>query len=122
MGASNDPEAYLESLIDEARAQRALLEGLVCQDAPESCDLCGQDMAQQRFLVDGEANGTPQTLVAPGRMMGQWSYMCAGCFAVRGVGIGWGTGQLYEQRFPGLWVMAAGFPPPQEGGGSDGPC
>jgi hypothetical protein len=75
-------------------------------------------MANQRFLVDGEANGTMQVEIPGGRLMGQWSYMCEDCFINRGVGIKWGSGQLYERQAGDLWVMVGGFPPDESG--SDG--
>jgi hypothetical protein len=106
-----DPDACMEQFIDQERAARALGDGLVCVDAPDRCNLCGRSLADQRFLVDGEASGTPLTRVPGGRLMGQWSYMCAACFRVRGIGIRWGTGQLYERQLDGLWVMVGGFPP-----------
>lgn len=109
-----EPDVYLEQFIDQERAARALEEGLVCVDAPDHCDLCGRSLADQRFLVDGEASGTPLTQVPGGRLMGQWSYMCPACFKVRGIGIEWGTGQLYQRRLGGLWVMVGGFPPEAE--------
>ena len=51
--------------------------------------------------------------VPDGTSMGQWANMCAGCFQARGVGVVWGSGQLYERTPNGTWLMMAGFPPPK---------
>jgi hypothetical protein len=41
------------------------------------CDICGKEAA-----VDGRTR------------MGPWGYLCAGCFAMEGVGLGMGRGQV----------------------------
>jgi hypothetical protein len=65
------------------------------------CDLCGCDMRVRRFMIDGRLNG-------PG---GGAANMCSKCYWAHGVGIKWGTGQLYTQMEDGTWLMTAGFPP-----------
>ncbi len=107
----NQIDSILEKLVDERRAARAEQEGLICYDSPELCNLCGTSLMQHSFLVDGEAKDTPQTSVPGHRSVGQWAYMCGACFVKRGVGVGWGTGQLYRRNAEKVWIMVAGFPP-----------
>lgn len=98
----------LSQTVDLERAQK---NPDYCYDNPENCDLCGASLLQEEFLVDGEAKGTEQISVPSGGSMGQWAYMCATCFANRGVAIVWGHGQLYQRQENGSWLLVAGFPP-----------
>jgi len=66
---------------------------------PESCDLCGRLFKHERFIVDGAMKRTEA-----------WAYLCAKCFSQHGKGIGWGSGQLYEQKGE-LWLLVAGARP-----------
>ena len=102
-----DEESALELLIDNERAVR---EGEICADSPEYCDVCHQPFAGHRFMIDGQIEGTLQTLVQ-GQTMYEWGYMCAKCFAARGVGIRWGAGQLYQRTRADQWLLVAGFRP-----------
>jgi hypothetical protein len=108
---SKSIESILESFADRRRAQRL---DLVCLSPPNNCSLCGRTLEDQRFLIDGEVNDTPQAPVHSTQTMGQWGFMCARCFFMRGRGIGWGTGQLYERREDGKWLLVAGFQPDGE--------
>ena len=107
----NQIDSMLEKLVDKRRSARAEQEGQICYDAPQYCDLCGGALLHQQFFVDGEVKDTPQTPIPGHRSVGQWAYMCGACFGTRGVGIAWGTGQLYRRDAKGLWIMVAGFPP-----------
>jgi hypothetical protein len=103
-------EILLEELIDLERANQ---EKQFSAESPARCDLCSKPFIAERFFVDGEVKGTPQVGVPDGTSMGQWANMCAGCFQARGVGVVWGSGQLYERKPNGTWLMMAGFPPPK---------
>lgn len=98
----------LAVLADHVRAHQ---DPKYCHDNPDTCDLCGTSFAAAEFLIDGEASETTATPVPGGESMGQWAYMCASCFASRGVGIKWGRGQLYQRTEHGNWLLVAGFPP-----------
>jgi hypothetical protein len=100
-------EHQLVAMIDRDRAER---EQEYCLDDLQLCNLCAKSLTEERFVVDGEVKGTPQTMLPNGGSVGQWAYMCGACFFKRGVGIGWGRGQLYEQIFQGEWLQVAGFP------------
>jgi hypothetical protein len=80
-------------------------------DNPESCDLCATSFLFQKYLIDGMVTDTPQKTLPSGETMGQWGYMCSECFVKRGVGIGWGRGQLYEKTPDDEWLLVGGFPP-----------
>ncbi len=95
--------AAFDALIDRVRAEAEQLE---CEDAPETCDACDGSLEQEQYLIDGE---TRSPGIPTSDAIGAWAYMCARCFAVKGAGIGWGRGQLYE-RIAGRWLMVAGFP------------
>ncbi len=101
-------DSALEPLIEKERAER---EEQVCTDSPERCDLCHQSLAGHRFMIDGEISRSRQMPIPGAQTMGEWGYMCAKCFAARGVGIKWGTGQLYQRNSAGEWVLVAGFQP-----------
>lgn len=104
----SDAESALESLVERQRSQR---EQQHCAESPSHCNLCAKPLVAERFLVDGEAKGTPQIPAPDGTSVGQWAYMCASCFSSCGVGIGWGSGQLYERTSRGFWLLVAGFAP-----------
>lgn len=105
---SNSILDRLDQIADEPRARR---EQRLCSESPDRCNLCGKSLLGERYMIDGEAKDTPQTLIPGGQSVGQWSYMCVTCFASRGVGIAWGDGQLYRQTSPKKWLQVAGFPP-----------
>lgn len=109
--AMNQYDAMLEDLVDEYRTARAEELGQICYESPEWCNLCGTSLLDQRFLIDGEVKDTLQTPIPGHRSVGQWSFMCGACYAKRGCGVGWGTGQLFRRNSEGIWIMAAGFPP-----------
>lgn len=71
---------------------------------PESCDLCGTDLLEGGFFVDGAIKD------------GSWANMCPGCTAKHGRGIGWGVGQFYRAQGTAdgqktRWVLIAGGNP-----------
>lgn len=101
----------LSQLVDRERAMKS---ADYCHDNPESCDLCGLSLQGEEFLVDGEVKGTSRIATPDGGGMGQWAYMCAHCFAARGVAIAWGRGQLYQRQSDGSWLLVAGFPPEEQ--------
>lgn len=107
-GKVSDAEHGLESLVERQRSQR---EQQHCAESPSHCNLCAKSLSAERFLIDGEAKGTPQIPAPDGTSVGQWAYMCASCFSIRGVGVGWGSGQLYERTSLGAWLLVAGFAP-----------
>ena len=100
-------ETQLEAMIDRDRAE---LNQEYCLDLLDLCDLCGKRLKKERFVIDGEVKGTPEIMLPNGGNMGEWAYMCGICFSKRGVGVGWGRGQLYEQTSIGEWLQVAGFP------------
>jgi hypothetical protein len=63
---------------------------------PEKCDLCGTALEKKEFFVDGQTQS------------GTWANMCKGCYEKHGMGIGWGTGQLYRNRGLYGWQCIAG--------------
>ena len=75
---------------------------------PENCDLCGTNLLDSGFFVDGVTHD------------GSWANMCPGCMAKHGRGIGWGIGQFYRVQIdPGTqmtrWIVIAGGNPfPEE--------
>ncbi len=101
-------DALLARVIDRVRAER---EQVYCLDDLDRCNLCGKSFDTESFIVDGEVKATPQTMLPNGSSVGQWAYMCIDCFLNRGVGIGWGHGQLYEKTSDNEWLQIAGFPP-----------
>ena len=98
----------LVGLIDRARAT---VEQAYCAEQLEQCNLCGAALDPIGYAIDGEVRGTPQISVPSGATMGEWAYMCPTCFAKRGVGVRWGTGQLYERQSDGEWLLVGGFQP-----------
>ncbi len=101
-------DIQLAAMVDRERAE---LEQVYCLDDLDLCNLCGKTLDKERFIIDGEVKETPQTILPNGGSAGQWAYMCTHCFSTRGVGIGWGRGQLYEQISDGEWLQVAGFQP-----------
>lgn len=95
MAPCNDAERTLAATIIpsdvEANEQ-------VYTDNPGNCGFCGCELDRRGLFVDGCLCGQ----VA-------WGNMCAGCFATKGAGIGWGKGQLYARQLDGSWRMVAGF-------------
>ena len=65
---------------------------------PGKCDFCKCLFSERGLYVDGRVRG--------GIM---WANMCAHCFQENGVGIAWGTGQLYAKQPNGQWRCVAGF-------------
>lgn len=100
-------EEQLERFVKRERSEQ---EQLICSDDPDICDLCESPLRGERFIVDGEVGIASSIPMTHGSSTGQWAYMCASCFADRGVGIGWGKGQLYERTTAGTWLLVAGFP------------
>lgn len=49
-----------------------------------TCDLCKVDISKSRF-VDGKVRGGP------------WALMCPECYQHRGMGLGTGLGQMYNE-------------------------
>lgn len=99
---------HLRSLIDRNRATK---EQSYCYDHLDRCNFCGADLARLGYVIDGEVKGTSQIGLPDGTTVGQWAYMCPDCFAKRGVGVKFGTGQLYERQRDGQWMLVAGFQP-----------
>lgn len=48
--------------------------------------------------------------VAPS-LTGEWTCMCAVCFADFDSEVGYGQGQLYQRQPNGDWLLVGGFPP-----------
>lgn len=71
--------------------------------APEVCDICRCSLTDEEFMIDGKVKGH-----------GAWTNMCADCFHMCGVKIGWGYGQLYMRDVNG-WLLVGGFCPNSEG-------
>ncbi len=103
-------DAALDRLVDLDRARE---EEEFYANASESCDVCRRSFENEKYMVDGELKGTPTTQVA-GETVGQWGCVCSQCFARVGVGIKWGTGQLYLRQSDGEWLMVAGFRPKKD--------
>ena len=104
----SDQDSAFERLIEKERAERDVQ---ICADSPTQCDLCHGLLADHRFMIDGEIKGGPQISTVDGQTMGEWGYMCGDCFSARGVGIKWGTGQLFQRNGANDWVLVAGFQP-----------
>lgn len=51
-----------------------------------NCDLCGTDLNEEEFFVDGRT------------IMGPWGLLCVECHGHRGVGLGTGKGQKYDSK------------------------
>lgn len=66
----------------------------------KACDICGRSLEGLGLYVDGKLRSQPG-----------WGNMCAKCFSLGGVGLGWGVGQLYSHQLDGQWRLVAGFRP-----------
>jgi hypothetical protein len=64
---------------------------------PRACDICGRLFEKENFFVDGKLKDNI------------WGNMCIKCFLQRGMGLGYGQGQLYV-RGAGKWLLIAGLP------------
>ena len=67
--------------------------------SPQRCNLCGIDLTERFYFVDGQVGDS-----------GEWRDMCSRCFFGKGAKIGWGKGQLYHRQPDGKWLLVAGFP------------
>ncbi len=65
-------------------------------DTVENCDICRKILKSDKYIIDGKTKKGP------------WAWMCADCFDENGVGIKWGTGQLY-QKVRNKWLLVAGY-------------
>lgn len=87
-------------LLDEtADVDRGLQVGRFFLNAPDECDLCGRPLSEEKYMIDGGVQPS-----------GIWACMCGDCFALKGQGLGWGSGQLYLRQ-DDKWLLVAGFPP-----------
>ena len=66
---------------------------------PENCDLCNRSVTGFGFFVDGQTTDS------------SWANMCPHCYVGKGVGVGWGIGQLYRARENNAWQCVAGGEP-----------
>ena len=89
----NLAEAELEKLIEPNASKNPSY----WLSALTNCDVCERPFETARFMVDGTLKQGPAAC------------LCAVCFHHHGVGIGWGTGQLYENTEKG-WLLVAGGP------------
>lgn len=67
------------------------------------CDICGCRLQSRGLWIDGRVGESLK-----------WANMCVDCFNDRGVGIGFGKGQLYARQPNGDWRLVAGFQPEDE--------
>lgn len=65
---------------------------------PEKCDVCGAELSNRWFFVDGQVKES-----------GEWQDMCSQCFFSKSVTIGPGKGQLYQRQTDGRWLLVGGF-------------
>ncbi len=65
---------------------------------PANCDLCERPF-EQDYFVDGRIKG-----------LGVCGFMCVGCFAEHGAGLGPGIGQLFKRESDQRWRLVAGRP------------
>jgi len=63
----------------------------------QTCDYCKKIMTNEKYLIDGATN------------QGPWAWMCSSCFDKNGIGIRWGTGQLYQNMGDDGWLLVAGY-------------
>ncbi|HOI38106.1 MAG TPA: hypothetical protein PLF11_12065 [Bacillota bacterium] len=71
-----------------------------CPAPPKTCDLCGRNLGDRTFFVDGRLRNSLM-----------WANMCSGCFLQRGEGLGWGRGQLFARLTDGRWLLVGGWRP-----------
>lgn len=95
----SNTEAVLKECVDMVTAEK---KKIYYTNAPEICDICKCSLADEKFMIDGEIKDC-----------GVWANMCADCFHMYGVKIGWGYGQLYKRDKNG-WLLVGGFCPDQE--------
>jgi len=91
----DETERELAATIDVAQANRMPPQYAY---GVEQCDFCKCPVENIGLLVDGDV-----------REGGGWANMCSKCFEQRGLGVGWGKGQLYAKQRNGVWRMAMGF-------------
>ncbi|MCG3710367.1 hypothetical protein L5F64_02535 [Aliarcobacter butzleri] len=82
-----------EEMIDIADAKRR---NIIISNDVEYCDFCGKIMSEELYLIDGKTK------------QGPWAWMCTDCFNEKGIGIKWGTGQLYK-KIANKWLLVAGY-------------
>jgi hypothetical protein len=95
MDVRDEAEGRLAALVDVATVNRRPPE---YSYGVEQCDFCQRPVGELGLFVDGDVRGG-----------GGWANMCARCFEVRGIGIGWGVGQLYARQSDGRPRLASGF-------------
>jgi hypothetical protein len=66
-------------------------------DPPDACDICECPLSFEPFMSDAKVKRRPV-----------WANMCADCSVYHAEGIGWGVGQLYENKGDGKWLLVAG--------------
>lgn len=93
-------EVHLDPLLDEATISREVY----YHSPPTDCDVCTIPLGGERYISDANLRGD-----------GGWATMCADCTVHHGVGIGWGSGQLYRRESDGRWLMVSGGDPLREG-------
>lgn len=91
----DETEIGLAALIDIAMANRMSPQYAY---GVTQCDFCKRPEESLGLFVDGDVRGG-----------GGWANMCAKCFELRGLGIGWGKGQIYARQKDGLWRLVKGF-------------
>jgi len=64
---------------------------------PERCYICKTSLVNKKYIIDGKV-----------KHQSAWALMCSDCYHVRGVGIGYGVGQLYCNK-DNQWLMVGGF-------------
>ena len=89
--ADNVVAQYISPALQEAGAQSRYY-----TNPPEACDICGEQLKNRRFMIDGKVRGHSA-----------WACMCSDCFMEMGEGIAWGIGQLYQQDEQG-WKLVGG--------------
>ena len=104
----NTPHEIADESEKSLLAEEDIAEGLRRSDtyagASGMCDICGVDLTNRRFMIDGNR---------PSRGI-EWACMCSRCFITEKAEIGWGKGQLYTNMDSGAWLMTGGFPPDEE--------